>query len=51
MTQRTFAISQDGKILQRFNLPSRLVPNGLAAAAGQVIAACVDGSLVALAGK
>jgi len=46
-----YVISLDGKILQRFDLPSRLVPNGLAAAGGQIVATCVDGSLVAIAGK
>ena len=39
-------ISTDGKILQKLNLPARVVPGGLAASGG-LIATCVDGSMVA----
>jgi outer membrane protein assembly factor BamB len=41
-----YVVSTDGKILQKLNLPARVVPGGLAAGGG-LIATCVDGSMVA----
>jgi len=42
-----YIVSTEGEILERLDLPARAAPGGLAAAGGRLVAACVDGSLVA----
>ena len=39
--------AKDGKVIEQLTLPSQVVACGLAAAGGQLIASCVDGSVVA----